>query len=77
MIHPPTVTSVLLADGWHEVANQDKGTGFEVVQDYFFVGGEELKASWFLLAEAGETETLIAGPLSAVQAIKYRSQPTR
>jgi hypothetical protein len=76
------VTAVLLADGWHEVAD----ASFEL-DAYEFVwasggaredallmhggGASDICATGFTFREEGAATEMIAGPLSAVLAVRY------
>jgi len=57
------VTAVLLADGWHQVEEESF-----VLDSYEYVYRTEYDAGFLFKTTGGD---YIAGPLSAIQAVRY------
>ena len=70
-IHQDNITSVLLPDGWHEVAHDYEGKSTFVVDAYEFVYGDDIldydKGTGF---EFRRTDgAIIAGPMQSLLAV--------
>ncbi len=76
-IDPGQVTAVLLADRWHELDPKAK-TGFEFAPFCFSGRGEAVASEegFILVEQAGarQGQTIIAGPLSSILAVRYKTE---
>jgi hypothetical protein len=79
------VAAVLLADGWHEVADNDEGVSSFDLDAYEFIwrtredrdaltlhggGQSEVCATGFIFAEKGKRKGMLCGPLTAILAVR-------